>query len=167
VGSDTVLSLQSLTLDHDLTSQGHLDVGSLTVRGTYTLASGASDDVGPSLSATSVIVESGATLATTGTVVSSITNNGTVSPGIVTVTGNYTQAAGATLSELFGYATLNVKQNATVSGALNVTFSPKRPPQSGAKYTALTFGSLSGSFTSHTAGFTLTTSGNSIQVTKQ
>jgi hypothetical protein len=32
---------------------------------------------------------------------------------------------------------------------------------------ALTFGSLSGSFTSHTAGFTLTTNANNIQVTKQ
>jgi hypothetical protein len=132
------------------------------------VASGASDSVGPNLSATSVIVESGATLGVSGTVVSSITNNGTVSAGIVTVTGNYTQAAGAALSESFGaYATLNVKQNATLSGALNVTFSPKHPPASGAKYTALTFGSLSGAFTSHTAGFTLTTSGNSIQVTKQ
>jgi ABC-type Fe3+-siderophore transport system permease subunit len=119
------------------------------------------------LNAKSVIVESGATLATAGTVMSSITNNGTVSPGIVTVTGNYTQTAGATLSESFANATLNVKQNATLSGALNVTFSPKHPPQSGAKYTALTFGSLSGAFTSHTAGFTLTTNVNSIQVTKQ
>jgi hypothetical protein len=167
VGSDTVLWVPSLTLNHDLTSQGHLDVGSLTVGGTYTLASGASDSVGSLLNATSVIVKSGATLATAGTVMSSITNNGTVSPGIVTVTGNYTQTPGATLSESFGSATLNVKQNATVSGALNVTFSPKHPPQSGAKYTALTFGSLSGSFTSHTAGFTLTTNVNSIQVTKQ
>jgi hypothetical protein len=168
VGSDAVLSVPSLTLDHNVTSQGHLDVGSLTVSGTYTVASGASDSVGPNLSATSVIVESGATLGVSGTVASSITNNGTVSAGIVTVTGNYTQAAGAALSESFGaYATLNVKQNATLSGALNVTFSPKHPPASGAKYTALTFGSLSGAFTSHTAGFTLTTSGNSIQVTKQ
>jgi hypothetical protein len=46
-----------------------------------------------------------------------------------------------------------------------VTVNPKHPPKSGATYTALTFGSLSGSFTSHTAGFTLTTSANNIQVT--
>ena len=70
------------------------------------------------------------------------------------------------MSETFGYG-LIVKGNATLSGALNVTFSPKHPPPSGAKYTALAAGSLSGSFTSHTAGFTLTTSANSIQVTKQ
>jgi hypothetical protein len=57
--------------------------------------------------------------------------------------------------------------NATLSGALNVTVDPKHPPTSGAQYTALTFGSLTGSFTSHTTGFTLTTSANSILVTKQ
>ena len=48
-----------------------------------------------------------------------------------------------------------------------VTVNPKHPPQPGATYTALTFGSLNGSFTSHTAGFTLTTGANNIQVTKQ
>jgi hypothetical protein len=48
-----------------------------------------------------------------------------------------------------------------------VTVNPKHPPQSGATYTALTFGSLNGSFTSHTAGFTLTTGANNIKVTKQ
>jgi hypothetical protein len=104
-----------------------------------------------------------------GTVVSSITNNGNVElngVGVLTVTGNYTQTGGAALIEWFG-STLHVNSNATLSGALNVTFSPKHPPASGAKYTALTAGSLSGSFTSHTAGFTLTTSANSIQVTKQ
>jgi hypothetical protein len=98
----------------------------------------------------------------------SITNNGTVSPGIVTVMGDYTQSADGTLTELFGgYNTLHVKQNATLSGALNITVNPKHPPASGAKYTALTAGSLSGSFTSHTAGFTLTTSATSVLVTKQ
>jgi hypothetical protein len=54
-----------------------------------------------------------------------------------------------------------------LSGALNVTVNPEHPPQSGAVYTALTFGSLNGSFTSHTAGYTLATNANNIQVTKQ
>ena len=82
--------------------------------------------------------------------------------------GNYSQAAGAALTETFGnYSTLNVKQNATLSGALNVEVNPKHPPASGAQYTALTAGSLSGSFTSHAAGFTLTTSANGVLVTKQ
>ena len=186
VGSYTVLDVPSLTLA-DLTCQGNVNVGSLTVSGTFTLASGCTAGVGsltlsgaltvPSgarasvsslLSATSVIVEPGGTLSASGTVQSSITNNGTVSPGIVTVMGNYTQAAGAALTETFGnYSTLNVKQNATLSGALNVEVNPKHPPASGAKYTALTAGSLSGSFTSHTAGFTLTTSATGVLVTKQ
>jgi hypothetical protein len=162
VGSDAVLDAPSLTLDHDLICQGEVNVNSLTINGTYTVESGGSSGVG-SLSATSVIVQPGGFLSG-GTVATSITNNGTVS--LQTVTGNYTQTAGAAMTETFGYG-LIVKGNATLSGALNVTFSPKRPPPSGAKYTALAAGSLSGSFTSHTAGFTLTTSANSIQVTKQ
>jgi hypothetical protein len=185
VGSFVVLDVPSLTLD-DLACQGSIDVGTLTVSGTFTLASGCTASMGsltvsgaftvPSgataavsslLSAASVIVESGGTLSPSGTVNCSITNNGTVSPGIVTVIGNYSQAAGAALTELFGNSTLNVKQNATLSAALNVTVNPKHPPKSGATYTALTSGSLSGTFTSHTAGFTLTTSANGVLVTKQ
>jgi hypothetical protein len=54
-----------------------------------------------------------------------------------------------------------------VSGALDITVNPKHPPASGATYTAVTFGSLSGSFTSHTAGYTLTTNPANIRVTKQ
>jgi hypothetical protein len=165
VGSAAVLDAPSLTLDHDLTCQGEINVNSLTVNGTYTVESGGSTGVGL-LSATSVIVQPGSSLSG-GTVASSITNNGTVAlQTSMTVTGNYTQAAGAALTELFG-STLTVRSNATLSGTLSVTVNPKRPPPSGAKYTALTAGSLNGSFTSHTVGFTLTTSANSIQVTKQ
>ena len=132
------------------------------------IAWGAKAAVAGLLSAMSVLVESGGRLSAGGTVQCSITNNGTVSPGIVTVMGNYTQAAHAALTEMFGsYSTLNVKQNAALSGALNIEVNPKHPPASGAKYTALTAGSLSGSFTSHTAGFTLTTSANGVLVTKQ
>jgi hypothetical protein len=82
------------------------------------------------------------------------------------VTGDYSQTGGGALTEQFG-STLHVNLNATLSGALNVTVNPKRPPHSGATYTALTFGSLNGAFTGHTAGFTLTSGANSIQVTKQ
>jgi len=82
------------------------------------------------------------------------------------VTGNYSQAASAALTEQFG-STLHVDSNATLSGALNVTVNLKHPPKPGATYTALTFGSLTGSFTSHTAGFTLVTGANNIQVVKQ
>jgi hypothetical protein len=186
MGSYALLQVPSLTLDN-LTCQGSVSAGSLTVSGTLTLESGctasggtltvsgtltvpsgATAAAGSLLSATSVIVEPGGTLSAGGTVQCSITNNGTVSPGIVTVMGNYSQAAGAALTEQFGnYSTLNVKQNATLSGALNVEVNPKHPPVSGAKYTALTANSISGSFTTHTAGFTLTSNANNIVVTKQ
>jgi hypothetical protein len=170
VGSTAVLALfdsASLTVAQGLTSQGVVDVsGSLTVNGTYTQASGAGTNMGGSLSATSVIVQTGSTLGGNGTVASSITNNGTVAPqGILTVTGNYAQTGGGALTEQFG-STLQVNLNAALSGPLNVTVNPKHPPKSGATYTALTFGSLSGSFTSLTAGFTLTTNANSIVVRK-
>jgi hypothetical protein len=166
VGPNAVLSVPSLTVAQDLTSQGSVNVGTLTVNGTYTLESGATAGVGGSLTATSVMVQPGATLGGGGTVASSVTNSGNVAPGNLTVTGNYSQASSASLTERFGY-TLHVNSNATLSGALNVTVNPKHPPQSGASYTALTAGSINGSFTSHTAGFTLTTSANSIKVTKQ
>ena len=167
VGPKAVLSVASLTVAQDLTSQGIVNVGTLTVNGTYTLESGASAGVGGSLSATSVNVQQGATLGGGGTVASSVTNNGNVAPsGTLSVTGNYTQTGSGALTEQFG-STLHVNSNAALSGALNVTVNPKHPPQSGATYTALTAGSINGSFTSHTAGFTLTTSPNKIQVTKQ
>jgi hypothetical protein len=171
VGSTAVLALfngASLTVAQDLTSQGVVDVsGSLTVNGTYTQASGATTNMGGSLSATLVSVEPGSTLGGSGTVASSVTNNGNVTPqGSLTVTGTYTQTSSAALTEQFG-STLHVNSSAALSGALKVTVNPKRPPTSGQSYIALTFGSLNGSFTTHTAGFTLTTGARSIQVTKQ
>jgi hypothetical protein len=166
IGSNAVLSVPSLTLAHDLTSQGSVSIGTLTISGTYTLESGASAGVSGSVSATAVIIEAGATLSGSGTVSSSVTNNGNVAPSNLTVTGTYSQASSASLTELFG-STLHVNSSATLSGALNVQVNPKHPPQSGANYTALTAGSISGSFTRHTAGFTVTTNANSIQVTKQ
>jgi hypothetical protein len=168
VGPSAVLAASSLTVNQDLTSQGVVNVGvSLTVSGTYTQESGATTNLSGSLSATSVIAQPGSTLEGSGTVASSITNNGTLAPtASLNVTGNYSQTGGAALTEQFG-ATLHVQSNATLSGAVNVTVNPKHPPKSGASYTALTAGSLTGSFTSHTAGFTLTTSANGIQVTKE
>jgi hypothetical protein len=163
----------SLTIAQNLTCQGVINVGTgtggtLTISGTYTQESGAATNMGGgSLSATSFIVQPGSFLQGNGTVESSITNNGTVAPqGSLTVTGNYSQSSGAALTEQFG-STLHVNSNASLSGALNVTINFKHPPKPGAQYTALTFGSLNGAFTSHTAGYTLTTSANNIQVTKQ
>lgn len=165
VGSSSVLFVPSLTLDHDLTTTGDVNVGTLTINGTLTVGSGGSAG-GSSLTATAVDVQAGGFFGG-GTVASSITNSGTVSAG-GTVTGNYTQTSGGTLLSNFGSTfTYHINGAATLSGVLDIQVNPKHPPASGASYTALTAGSLSGSFTSHTAGFTVTTSGNSIQVTKQ
>ena len=173
VGAGVILDLNQsapLTLNQNLTSAGSIGIGPgpLTINGALTLQAGANFGLSAaSLSTTSVLVQSGASLGGSGTVASSITNQGTVDPmGTLTVTGSYSQGAGGALTEYFN-STLNVNSNATLPGALNVLFSPKHPPASGAKYTALTAGSLSGSFTSHTAGFTLTQGANNIVVTKQ
>jgi hypothetical protein len=168
VGSGAVLGVASLTVAQSLTSQGIIEAGSLTVTGAYTQASGSMTDLGAgTLSATSISVQSGSTLQGSGTVAGPLTNNGEVAPqGSMAVTGNYSQTASGALTEQFG-STLNVSSAATLSGALDVTVNPKHPPQPGAVYTALTFGSLSGSFTSVTSGYTVTTNANNIKVTKQ
>jgi hypothetical protein len=174
-GSGTALGLfddASLTVAQSLTSQGAVDVGSgiggsLTVNGTYTAAAGGTTGLSVgTLTATSVSVQPGGSLGGQGTVTGPVTNNGTVAPNDLTVAGNYTQTASATLTEVFT-ETLIVTGNATLSGALNVTVNPKHPPAQGAVYTALTFGSLTGAFTSVTAGYTLTTNATNIQVTNQ
>jgi hypothetical protein len=139
-------------------------VGTLTISGTLTVESGGSAG-GTSLTATSVDVQAGGSFGG-GTIASSVTNNGTVTAG-GTVTGNYTQGTGGTLVSQFGYGLLTVKRNASLAGALNVQVNPKHPPASGAHYVTLTARSLSGSFATHTAGFTVTTSGKSVTVTKQ
>ena len=81
------------------------------------------------------------------------------------MTGNYTRTGRASLTEQFGSGTLHVNSKATLSGALNVTDDPSIPGHG--RDNALTASSISGSCTSHTAGFTLTTNTNNIQVTKQ
>ena len=107
---------------------------SLTVQG-QEAGGGASSGVvqsGTNLNTPSVQVGGSShagTFEASGTVEGSITNNGYLTPfGSLTVTGNYTQAADAALTEMFGsYSTLNVKQNATISGALNIEVNPKHP----------------------------------------
>ena len=100
------------------------------------------------------------TLEGTGTVDGSITNNGYIRADFaLKVTGNYTQASGAELFEEWPQATilpgeltqgfLQVNGTATLSGHLGIgTDAPKHPPTTGSSYTVMTFGSLSGKFTS-------------------
>jgi fibronectin-binding autotransporter adhesin len=149
-GSETVSIATSLT------SQGYLTMFETT------------------LSATSVDMQSGS-LVGGGTIEGSLTNNGYLSPTngeTLTVTGDYTQTAGAELSVNFATTyppALVVKSNATLSGTLSVGVNLKRPPAKGSTYTAITFGSLNGEFTSFTVegGGTVKYTSNSVVVTFQ
>jgi len=149
-GSETVSIATSPT------SQGHLTM------------------FGTTLSTTSVDMQSG-TLVGGGTIEGSLTNNGYLLPTngeTITVTGDYTQTAGAELSVNFATTyppALVVKSNATLSGTLSVGVNLKRPPKKGSTYTAMTFGSLSGQFTSFTVegGGSVKYTNNSVVVTFQ
>jgi hypothetical protein len=55
-----------------------------------------------------------------------------------------------------------VNMNATLSGYLVVSTSPKYPPQPGSTKTVMTFGSRSGAFTSVNTGITLNYDNNSV-----
>ena len=62
--------------------------------------------------------------------------------------GNYTQTTGGELFFFWGSGeVLNVNGNATLSGYLSVSISPKHPAAKGSTITVMTFGSLSGEFT--------------------
>jgi hypothetical protein len=140
-------------------------VNSLTSQGYLTL-------FGTTLSATSVDMQSG-TLVGGGTIEGSLTNNGFLGPTngeTVTVMGNYTQTPSGELSVSFATTyppALAVKLNATLSGTLNVGVNLKRPPKAGSTYAAVTFGSLSGAFTSVTVegGGSAKYTNNSVVVT--
>ena len=126
---------------------------------------------GTTLSAPSVDMQSGS-LVGGGIIEGSLTNNGYLHPTnaeTLTVTGNYTQTAGGELSVQWGTTALVVNSNATLSGSLVVGINPKRPPAKGSTYTAMTFGSLNGEFTSFTVegGGTVKYTNDSVVVTFQ
>ncbi len=148
--------LLTVSIATSLTSQGYLTM------------------FGTTLSATSVDMQSG-TLVGGGTIEGSLTNNGYLLPTngeTLAVTGDYTQTAGGELSVNFATTyppALVVKSNATLSGTLSVGVNLKRPPAKGAAYTAMTFGSLNGEFTSFTVegGGTVKYTNDSVVVTFQ
>lgn len=136
---------------------------SLTSQGYLTL-------FGTTLGASSVDMESGS-LVGGGTIEGSLTNNGYLHPTnaeTLTVT-NYTQTANGELSVQWGTTGLAVKSNATLIGSLVVGINPKRPPTKGSTYTAMTFGSHNGQFTSVTVeeGGTVQYTVDSVVVTFQ
>ena len=123
--------------------------GTVSVATTVTIQEGYLSLLGTTLSATTVDVQS-ATLMGYGTIEGSVTNDGYLTPlGSLTVTGNYTQTSGGELSENWGYGQLlNVNGSATLSGYLVLGINPKRPPKAGSTDTFMTYGSVSGEFTS-------------------
>jgi len=148
-GSETV------TIANGLTSQGYLTLFETTLSATVNMQSG--------------------TLVGGGTIEGSLTNNGYLLPTngeTVTVTGDYTQTSSGELSVTFSTAyppALVVKSNATIAGALSVGVNLKHPPAKGSTYTAMTFGSLNGEFTSVTVegGGTAKYTNDSVVVTYQ
>jgi hypothetical protein len=136
-GAGLAFGSGTVSIANSLTSQGYLTLFETT------------------LSASSVDMQSG-TLVGGGTIEGALTNNGYLGPTngeTITVTGNYIQTAGGELSVNFATTyppALVVKSNATLSGTLAVGVNLKHPPNSGSTYTAMTFGSLSGEFTSVT-----------------
>ena len=119
------------------------------------------------------------TLLGYGTVEGSITNNGYIRADFsLKVTGNYTQTPGGELSEEWPQGTiapgeltqglLQVSGKATLSGYLVVgSDAPKHPPATGSTYTVMTFGSLSGAFTSVNRPISVTYDKNSVVATYQ
>jgi hypothetical protein len=163
----------SLATSGHLVSQGDVQLGgyadgggTLTVGGAYTEKSGAIGSLtGGALRAHSINVQAGSRLAGNGTVSGPVTNDGTVSPaGTLSATGSYTQLAGGTLEDPFG-STLSVGSTATLSGALAVTINVRCPPRHGASFSAIQYGTRSGSFTSHTPDFALTVGAHAIDAT--
>jgi hypothetical protein len=144
---------------------GYQATGALTVAGSYTQQRGASAGLNGQLQATTISIGAGSGLQGTGTLAGDVMNDGSVlAGGPLKVTGNYTQAPAATLQagQANTTATLAVTGHAALSGTLHVYVF--LPPTPGTRSTAVTFGSRSGNFTSHTIGFRLDTTSTQIQV---
>lgn len=172
-GSVDATAIPSISVDSIQVGQG---VGLAFGSGTVSIANSLTSQgyltlFGTTLRASSVDMETGS-LVGGGTIEGSLTNNGYLHPTnaqTLTVTGNYTQTASGELSVQWGTTALVVNSNATLSGSLVVGINPKRPPAKGSTYTAMTFGSHNGEFTSFSVeeGGTVTYTNNSVVVTFQ
>ena len=172
------ISVNSLLVDQGpsvLFGSGTVSIAtSLTVQGPRPadLGGGPSliDLFGTTLKVPSVQVGDSSNLGTflgSGTVEGSLTNNGDILPhGSLTVTGNYTQTTGGELSENWGSGQLlNVNGNAALSGYLVLGINPKRPPKVGSTETFMTYGSVSGEFSSVTPAISVTYNKNNAVAT--
>jgi hypothetical protein len=149
-----------LALTGGLTASGDLSIDgqNLSVAGPLTQAGGTLSVLdGSVLSATRVTIGAAATLnADQATIAGNLVNDGTAEvgdPAPVKIAGSYTQAPGASLTEIFG-GPLTVTGKATLAGAVSVT---DELPQLGDSTAVVSFGSHSGGFTSHSVGIRLVT----------
>ena len=164
IDSQSSLLLDSnLALTGSLSSSGNVTVGfqTLAVPGTFTQAQGTLSVEQGTLKASQVTIDPGATLLDGGSIGGSLVNDGFAqASGTAHVTGNYTQAAGAKLASGFG-GVLAVAGQATLAGEV---LSAEIFPRAGDTSPAITFGSLSGGFTSVGLGFTQLTTARAIDV---
>ena len=172
VGSQATLAVDgSLALSGSLASDGTLDIGSYAGAGTLTVAGTLTETQNAitlgsvsTVAATTVHIAHGS-LTGSGTIDGNLVNDGSVAPGSsLAVTGSYAQGADGTLSAGF-LPELKVAGKATLAGALTAAGFP--PPAPGTRATAVTFGSLSGGFTTRNLGFTTVTLAHQIDVIAQ
>jgi hypothetical protein len=161
--ASTLSDDSALRMTGSLTAVGNVSFGNQPVSlvGNYTQAGGTLTLGGTNFSTGQVKVGHGGTLtAEQATIAGNLVNNGTVTTGpAATVTGNYTQAPGADLTPGFG-APLQVAGTATLAGTVSVFEFLTSP---GATTTAITFGTLSGTFARHNLGVRLITEANQIE----
>jgi hypothetical protein len=141
----------------------NLNGGTTTVEGTYTQAGGTLSVSGSTtvLSAGQVTIDQGGTLsAGQSTIMGNVINDGTADASGSQIIGDYTQGADGVLDSGFG-GPLAVSGQATLAGEASAV---EEFPVTGNKSALITFGSLSGNFTSHSLGSRLITKANQIDV---
>lgn len=153
-----------------LTDAGEVDLtgGATTINGPITLQAPTGSLLlsgNMTLKASQVMIPSGTGLTAEGpaSITGNVVNDGAVQvdPGTLGVTGNYTQAAGASLTSGF-LALLKVTGTASLAGTL---ISGEVFPKPGDTSAVLSYGSLSGGFTSLVLGITMTVKPHEIDAT--
>jgi hypothetical protein len=163
----SLLLAGSLTLPGSLTASGNVNLegAHLTLGGTFTQAQGTLSIANSTVTTSQVTIGAGGTLFDLygggSTIAGNLVNDGSVEAGHLQVTGNYTQAPGASLGVGFGVL-LAVKGQATLAGSVSAAELFSDPGDTAA---LITFGSLSGGFTSHSVGIVLTTKPHEIDAT--
>ncbi len=167
-GSLTLRNSRALTIAGDFSNTGTvaLEQSNLTVGGGYLQIAGATVLSGAArLASTGAVYILGGVLSGSGTIAADVINEGELDvgapgvTGVLTINGNYTQLATGVLNIQIGgplvgiqYDQLVIRDQATLDGAVNVSFINSFIPASGETFRVLTFASHAGSFASVTVG---------------